>query len=51
MLVISSVHNVDTLKLLPTIITTQKMETEDYLQKSVGNILAILNKPKNQLPF
>ena len=27
------------------------METEDYLQQSIGEILAILIKPKNQLPF
>ena len=27
------------------------METEDYLQQSIGEILTILSKPKTQPPF
>ena len=47
----SSVHNVDTLTLFPASIPFPKMETEDYLRQSFGNILAILIKPKTQLHF
>ena len=34
----------------PADIPSPKMETEDYLRQSIGNILAILIKLKNQLP-
>ena len=37
--------------LLSAVIPLPKMETEDYLVQSVGNILSILSKPKTQLPF
>ena len=47
----SSVRNVDTLNFFPSATPLPKMETEYYLQQSVGNILAILSKPKTQLPF
>ena len=47
----SSVRNVDTLTFPPNGITLPKMDTEDYLGRSVRDILDILNKPKNQLPF
>ena len=47
----SSVWNVYTLTLFPSAIPFPKIETEDYLQKSIGNILAILSKPKTQIPF
>ena len=39
------------LNLFPAAITLPKMDTEDYLWQSVGNILAILSKPKTQLTF
>ena len=47
----SSVPNVDTLTLFPAAIQYPKIETEDYLQQSVGVILAILSNPKTQIPF
>ena len=47
----SSLRNVDTLTFFPDAIPHPKMETEDYVQQSVGNILAIPSKPKTQLPF
>ena len=37
--------------LLPAAIPLSKMETEDYLQQSIGKILGILSKPKTQPPF
>ena len=47
----SSVCNVDTLTFFPDAFPFPKIETENYLWQSVGNILAILSKPKTQLPF
>ena len=45
----SSVINVNTLTFFPASIPSPKTETEYYLQKSVGDILAIPSKPKTQL--
>ena len=47
----SSICNLDTLTLLPATTSFPKMETEDYLRQIVGDIIAILIKPKTQLPF
>ena len=47
----SSVCNVETITFFLAVIPFPKLETEYYLQQSVGDILAILRKPKTQLPF
>ena len=47
----STVRNVDSLTFFPSGIPFPKIEIKDYLGQSVGNILAILSKPKTQLPF
>ena len=47
----SSVRNVDTLNSFPTAILYPKIETEDYLRQSIGDIIDILIKPNTQLPF
>ena len=47
----SSVRNVNTLTLFPDATPFTKMERKQYLQQSVGDTLAILSKPKTQLPF
>ena len=47
----SSVRNMNTLTFFPAAIASPKTKTQDYLQQSAGDILAILIKPKTQLPF
>ena len=44
-------RNVDTVAFFPAATTFPKTETEDYLRQSIGDILAVLSKPKIQLPF
>ena len=47
----SSLQNVDTLTFFPAVIPSPKMDTEDDLQQSVDDILAIQSNPKTQLLF
>ena len=41
----------DTLKYIPESFTFQKTATGDYLQKSIGGILTIIQDPPKTLPF
>ena len=47
----SGVRDVDTVTFFPKRIPCPKTTTEDYLNQSVGDILALLKQPKSQLPF
>ena len=47
----SSVRNVDIRTFLHAATPLPKIETEDYLQQSIGDILSILSKKNNQPPL